>query len=162
MPLNLFSCLLSPVLEHRTSNKLYENISHLGSLVGIGDTSLFKLIQYRYDTNDFWWYWYLISIPIPVSLNCLAQFYFGQLWKILKTGFGQLCKILSGTQPMTLPWSNSIKHTSRKKFSAIPNILPEKNFHHKQPAINSAGSVSKTSDTWWQYLPKTCKYRQCR
>ena len=55
------------------------------------------------------------------------------------------------------------------------NILPETNSHFSAFSSlllrlslgfhpYSAGSVSKTSDTWWQYryLPPTCKYRQYR
>ena len=43
--------------------------------IGMGDTSFFESIRYRYDTKDFQWYRYQISIPIPLNMNRLAKFY---------------------------------------------------------------------------------------
>ena len=78
---------------------------------------------------------------------------------------------------------NSIRNTIDDFFLdliILSNMLSEKNSHFKlflrffltfftgfhayTLTINSTGSVSKTSDTWWQYryLPRTCKYRQYR
>ena len=116
---------------------------------------------------------------MPVSLNRLAQFYCDTT--SLPKWFWTTVQILSGTQLMILPWSNSIHWTVsslvvqwfhqtyfQKKFALFSFFRFYWDFlevlMHTRLPINSAGSVSKTSDTWWQYryLPPTCKYRQYR
>ena len=106
----------------------------------------------------------MVSIPnfntntsnfIPSSSFIVTQY-------LCQNGFGQSCKILSGTQLMILLWSNFIKIA----FSAFPSLWLTFSwgFHTYMLTINSAGSVSKTSDTWWKYryLPPTRKYRKYR
>ena len=64
---------------------------------------------------------------------------------------------------MILPWSNFIKHSHFSAFSSLW-LTFSWGFHTYMLTINRAGSVSKTSDTWWKYryLTLTHKYRQYR
>ena len=64
------------------------------------------------------------------------------------------------------PIPSKILQEQNSHFSAFCSLLFKFSWglHACTLAINSAGSVSKTSNTWWQYryLPQTCKYRQYR
>ena len=127
----------------------------------MGNTSFFKSIPYQgfleelipnfdTDTSKFkpsstvlLWH----NIVAKMFLDNCAKFYLEHNW------WSYLDPIPSNI----LPEKNS-------HFSAFSSILLRFFFYAYTLTINSAGSVSKTSDTWWQYRysPLTRKCRQYR
>ena len=111
----------------------------------MGDTSFFESIRYRYDTN-------VVSIPVSLRM-VLDHSVENSIWNTIDDfSFIQFHQT----------------YFQKKKFAFFSFFLLWLtfywSFHTYMLTKNRAGSVSKTSDTWWKYryLTLTCKYRQYR